>query len=292
MSACCTTPLRPTPPCPTPHPDASAPPSTVPSPRRATTPAPGPLTTGKTHPDSPSVHSHANDPTHPNHTRHPQPQDQDDPHPQAALDTSPPTTTTATATATDNATTRLEPAELVHHAARGDPAAWQEIMRRYSRLVAAKVRGFRLQDADALDAIQTTWLRLAENIHRIEHPERLGGWLATTAARECLHILRHTQRTLTMADDLIDARIEPSASPEDQVINAHIAQTLRTLIAQLPPRRRRLLRALFTDHPPSYAELSRTTGIPPGSIGPTRNRALCQLRQMLHDHGLLPPTEQ
>jgi RNA polymerase sigma factor (sigma-70 family) len=204
----------------------------------------------------------------------------------AALGASP------TTAATDNATARLEPAELVHHAARGDPAAWQEIMHRYSRLVTAKVRAFRLQDADAHDAIQTTWVRLAENIHRIQHPEHLGGWLATTAARECLHILRHTQRTTTMADDMIDALTEPSASPEQHVINVHSAQTLRTLIAELPPRRRRLLRALFTDHPPSYAELSRATGIPPGSIGPTRNRALRQLRQMLHDHGLLPPTEQ
>jgi hypothetical protein len=26
-----------------------------------------------------------------------------------------------------------------------------------------------------------TWLRLAENTHRIQFPERLGGWLATTA---------------------------------------------------------------------------------------------------------------
>jgi RNA polymerase sigma factor (sigma-70 family) len=165
-------------------------------------------------------------------------------------------------------------------------------MRRYSGLVAAKVRSFRLQDADALDAIQTTWLRLAEHIHRLEYPERLGGWLATTAARECLRILRHTQRTLTMADDMIDARIEPSASPEHHVINAHTAQTLRALIAQLPPRRRRLLRALFSDHPSSYAELSRTADIPPGSIGPTRHRALRQLRQLLHDHDLLPPTQQ
>jgi len=165
-------------------------------------------------------------------------------------------------------------------------------MRRYSRLVAAKVRAFRLQDADALDAIQTTWLRLAENLHRIQQPEHLGGWLATTATRECLHILRHAQRSTTVADDTIDTLTEPSANPEQHVINAQTTQTLRTLIAELPPRRRRLLRALFTDHPPSYAELSRTTGIPPGSIGPTRNRALRQLRQMLHDHGLLPPTEQ
>jgi len=37
-------------------------------------------------------------------------------------------------------------------------------------VVIAKIRTFRLQDADALDAAQMTWLRLAENIHRIQHP--------------------------------------------------------------------------------------------------------------------------
>jgi RNA polymerase sigma factor (sigma-70 family) len=181
---------------------------------------------------------------------------------------------------TGDSTAPLEPAELVQRAANGDPAAWQEIMRRYSGLVTAKVRTFRLQDADALDAFQTTWLRLAENIHRIQHPERLGSWLATTAARECVHILRHAKRTLTLTYAIISTLTEPSASPEQHVIHAQTAQTLRTLIAQLPPRRRRLLRALFTDHPPSYAELSRTTAIPLGSIGPTRNRALHQLRQL------------
>ena len=258
MSTCCASPPRPA------------------SPPRRTT-AHRPPVTDKIRPE-PAL-SHANDPTHPERTRALQSPDQPDPPHQAAS----PTTTDPAGL--------LEPAELVQRAAHGDPSAWQEIMRRYSGLVAAKIRPFRLQDADALDAIQTTWLRLAENIHRIQHPERLGGWLATTATRECLHILRHTQRTTTMADDVIDALTEPSTSPEHHVINAHTAQALRTLIAELPPRRRRLLRALFTEHPPSYAELSRTTAIPPGSIGPTRNRALRQLRQMLHDHELLPPTE-
>lgn len=63
----------------------------------------------------------------------------------------------------------------------GDPAAWEEIVRRYGHLVSATVRSFRLQDADALDATQTTWLRLAEHVHQIQHSERLSGWLATTA---------------------------------------------------------------------------------------------------------------
>jgi DNA-directed RNA polymerase specialized sigma24 family protein len=59
---------------------------------------------------------------------------------------------------------------------------------RYGKLVSTTVRSFRLQEADTLDAVQTTWLRLAENAHQMQFPEKLGGWLATTARRECLHM--------------------------------------------------------------------------------------------------------
>jgi RNA polymerase sigma factor (sigma-70 family) len=190
---------------------------------------------------------------------------------------------------TGDAPAPLEAAELLRRAGNSDPAAWQEIMRRYSGLVVGKVRAFRLQDADAHDAVQTTWLRLAENLHRIQHPERLAGWLATTAARECLRMLRQDKRTPPLTDAIADHTADPAPGPEQHVIDAQTAQTLRTLIAELPPRRRRLLRALFTDHPASYAELSRATGIPLGSIGPTRNRALHQLRQRLQDHHQLRP---
>ncbi|HSZ28539.1 MAG TPA: sigma-70 family RNA polymerase sigma factor [Pseudonocardiaceae bacterium] len=178
----------------------------------------------------------------------------------------------------------LEAAELLLRAGKGDPGAWRDIIRRYSGVVFAKVRTFRLQDADMLDAVQMTWLRLAENIHRIQHPERLSGWLATTAARECLHILHHAQRTPTPTDAVVDNIADPAASPEQRIIDTETAQTLRKLVAELPPRRQRLLRALFTDYPTPYVELAASIGIPIGSIGPTRNRALHQLRRMLEDH--------
>jgi RNA polymerase sigma factor (sigma-70 family) len=182
----------------------------------------------------------------------------------------------------------LEVGELLRRAGHRDPQAWEEILRRYSGVVFAKVRVFRLQDADVHDAVQMTWLRLAENLHRIQHPEHLGGWLATTTTRECQRILRQAHRTPPRAA-VADHAADPAASPEQRLIDAQTAHTLRLLVAELPPRRQQLLRALFTDHPPSYAELSRTTGIPHGSIGPTRDRALRQLRQMLHDHQPAPP---
>jgi RNA polymerase sigma factor (sigma-70 family) len=178
-------------------------------------------------------------------------------------------------------------AELLLGVRAGDPAAWEEIMRRYGKIVSATVRSFRMQETDALDAVQMTWLRLAENAHRVKFPEKLGGWLATTARRECLHILRQAKPTPHLIDVAPETLADPAAGPEQSVIEADTARTLRKLVAELPPRRRTVLRALFaTHHPPTYAEIGRTTGIPPGAIGPTRARALQQLRDKLNNHDL------
>src|SRR5918998_1214990 len=84
-------------------------------------------------------------------------------------------------------------ADLLREISNGNPAAWDEILHRYGKLVSTTVRSFRLQEADARDAIQMTWLRLAENTDRVQYSQRLGGWLTTTARRECLQILRQTK---------------------------------------------------------------------------------------------------
>jgi RNA polymerase sigma factor (sigma-70 family) len=193
----------------------------------------------------------------------------------------------ATTTNNDACTdTTSDIAHLLERAADGDPRAWEEILSRYSALVSATVRSFRLQEADTQDAIQATWLRLAQNVHRIQHPNRLGGWLATTTRRECLHILRHIRRIPTLPKTVQETLNEPSTRPEQSAIDADAIRWLWKYVDELPPRRRAILHALFTDNPPTYARIAATTGIPLGGIGPTRTRALQQLQQRLDLHQL------
>jgi RNA polymerase sigma factor (sigma-70 family) len=175
-------------------------------------------------------------------------------------------------------------ADLLPRVADGDPEAWEEILQRYNPLVSATVRSFRLQEAETFDAIQNTWLRLAQNAHQIRHPDRLGGWLATTSRRECLHILRRIRRTPTFSQTVQDALTDPSAGPEQSAIDADTIRWLWKYVDELPPRRRAILRALFTDNPAPYTKIAAITGIPCGGIGPTRTRALQQLRQRLDQH--------
>lgn len=165
---------------------------------------------------------------------------------------------------------------LMRAAGEGHQPSWEEIVRRYRGLVTSVVRSYRLQDADARDAEQRTWLRLVENLSRVRDPARLGGWLATTASRECLHILRESRGSTVMELDLLP---DPSYAVEDQVVDADTLARIRTIVASLPDRGRTIMAELFADEHRPYADVARATGIPIGSLGPTRRRLLERVRR-------------
>jgi DNA-directed RNA polymerase specialized sigma24 family protein len=67
--------------------------------------------------------------------------------------------------------------------------------------------------------------------------------------------------------------------PDEELLRAERREALLAGLAELPPRMRELLLLLLHDDPPlSYAQITERTGMPIGSIGPTRARALERLR--------------
>lgn len=171
-------------------------------------------------------------------------------------------------------------ADLVTAAAAGDQQAWAALVDRYSGLLWAVARSFRLSQADAGDVVQTSWLRLVEHLGRLREPERVGAWLATTARREALRTLRRSGRdTPTDEPYLLDAP-DPSEAPVDSgLLTAERDRQLWRAVEALPDRCRHLLRVLMADPPPPYDEVSAALDMPIGSIGPTRQRCLERLRR-------------
>jgi len=55
---------------------------------------------------------------------------------------------------------------------------------------------------------------------------------------------------------------------------------LWALVATMSPRSRTVMQALFGGEQRPYAEVAAATGIPIGSLGPTRARVLEQLRAL------------
>lgn len=173
--------------------------------------------------------------------------------------------------------------ELFRRAEAGEQAAWNAIVDRYTKLLWSVARAHRLGTADAADVVQTTWLRLVEHFGRIEDPERLAGWLATTARRECLQTLRRAGRELVKdVDDIILGVVEECPVPVDARLLAEERDVaLWASFERLSVRCQVLLRILMATPPPDYATVSAELDMPVGSIGPTRGRCLNQLRKLV-----------
>ena len=127
--------------------------------------------------------------------------------------------------------------------------------------------------------MQTTWLRLLQRVDTIHNPKAIGAWLETTARRESLRILKANNRERPTDDlELFDGPAPAVAEPPLHSREG-CAAALTAALEQLTGHQRALITTLFSEPAPQYGDVSRTLGMPIGSIGPTRARALKRLRE-------------
>lgn len=177
-------------------------------------------------------------------------------------------------------TETMDTGEMVRAAAAGSQRAWDRLVERYMPLVISVVRSFHLTGKDVEDISQTVWLRLVEHIGTLREPRALPGWIATTARHEAIRVQRTTMKASPVdpgAGGPLDRNAE-SADVGDRLLNAERHGALIAGLAELPRPQRQLLELLVVDPPLTYLEISGRLGIPVGSIGPTRARALARLR--------------
>lgn len=166
---------------------------------------------------------------------------------------------------------------LIARATDGDQAAWNALVDEFGALVWATTRVHGLTAAQAADVVQSTWMRLVENLKHVEDPARLGAWLAMTARRESLKVIRSAgpiSRSLALRDCPRDAR-----TPAERLITGHNGVAVQAALQRLAPRDRALLRMLASKPTPRDAEISAALGIAIDSIAPMRARALTRLRR-------------
>jgi RNA polymerase sigma factor (sigma-70 family) len=172
--------------------------------------------------------------------------------------------------------------ELMEQVHAGSLDAWASLTGRYTGLLWSMARAMRLSEADAADAVQTTWLRLVENLNSLRDSARVGGWLATTMRRECLAVRRRAARTSPLGttgcwDDLADE----DDPPEQVLLRSERDAALWRAFRRLQPSCQSLLRVLMADPAPSYVEVSAALDMAVGSIGPNRQRCLNRLRTLM-----------
>lgn len=188
--------------------------------------------------------------------------------------------------------------DLVDRCLSGDAHAWQQLVNRYARLVHSIPVRHGLTPDEVNDVGQEVFLALAQSLHQIEDPEKLPSWLITTARRFSWRVLQKRRNEYTGEQSDIGDEQAPANVSQMQPVFSKIPsmnellegwnrqELLAKAMTQLQERCRRLLSMLFLDtSEPSYEEISSQTGLPKGSIGPTRIRCLQQLRTILEEMG-------
>jgi RNA polymerase sigma factor (sigma-70 family) len=160
-----------------------------------------------------------------------------------------------------------------------DADTWAETVRRYDGLLTAIASQFHLSPCDAQDVAQSVWLRLVEYTGQGHKPVDLRKFLVDLTRRECLRLVRLNQRSVAVEPMIMMELAGPS---DDSVEASLLAQERRKMLedglAEMSDVARDLLLLVVADPSPSYTDISQLLGLPIGSIGPTRQRALAKLR--------------
>ena len=107
--------------------------------------------------------------------------------------------------------------DLVARARNDDKQAWDALVERYAPLIWSICRRHRLSGADAEDVGQSVWLQLVGHLDKVRDPAALPGWLAATAQRECVRVLR-SARGPRAAGYRLDAETIPARQSTTKVI--------------------------------------------------------------------------
>ena len=171
--------------------------------------------------------------------------------------------------------------ELVAAAINDDRTAWDDLVNRYAQLVFANARAVGADRALAHDVGQVVWMRLLTRLETIREPAKIRGWLAIVARNTAREELSR-RRPTTSLDEFLEQPDETTPLPEDAAILGDQVSVLKSAMHTLTERCRELLTLLYSAQM-SYEEIVVATGTPIGSIGPTRQRCLSQLRRTMSD---------
>lgn len=170
-------------------------------------------------------------------------------------------------------------AELVANAAAGDDRAWRQLVHRFKRLVFSIPRSYRLSDEACEDVFQTVFTTLVRELPRISDPLALPKWLITTTHRVCWRVSRSDRAAQAAEHQFPVYETLASSDIERWEARAAVDQGL----SALGGRCEKLLRLLYlSPTPPPYELVAEQTGMPVGSIGPTRARCLGKLAELVN----------
>jgi RNA polymerase sigma factor (sigma-70 family) len=180
---------------------------------------------------------------------------------------------------------------VVRECLRGNEDAWSALLGKYKRLIYSIPIKYGFSVDQATDIFQEVCVELLAHLSELRKPRALPKWLMQVTVHKCAHLRQEAARIPLDTHGERDGGplqkvADSSRLSEEVLLEVEREQALRTAVASLAPRCRRLVEMLFFETPPRpYEEIAQRFALARGSIGFIRGRCLERLRAKLHRSG-------
>lgn len=183
----------------------------------------------------------------------------------------------------------MEDAQLVRQCLAGDTAAWESVVRIYTRRIYNLCYRFTAHRQEAEDLTQEVFLRVfraLESYDPVQGP--LGVWLHRVARNLLIDYYRATRQqrlAVSLEDELprLEQKEAGAPRPDHAFARSELSATVQQGLARLSPELREavILRDL---QGLDYREISQVLDIPEGTVKSRINRGRAELGKILRHH--------
>jgi RNA polymerase sigma-70 factor, ECF subfamily len=175
----------------------------------------------------------------------------------------------------------VDEAELVRRTARGDRLAFDELYRRTSPWLVARLRRRCADDELVAEVLQETYLavwRAAGAFAGASVGGSAVGWMWTIAANRLVDAFRRRARDARVPVAAATADTSPAA--EEEVLGAMVGEEMAAALRLLAPELRQVLQAMVLDGL-TVRQTSVLLGVPEGTVKTRARRARIAMREAL-----------
>ena len=172
--------------------------------------------------------------------------------------------------------------ECVRRMGLGEEQAFQELFDRYGSLVFGLCCRLLGDKAQAEDASQDVWVKVARSAHRFKAQGKCRAWLLQIARTTCLSSLRSQKKFI--ADDKLEEEVETFQPNEilQSIEKAEDKMKLKKIMNQLPDAQRVALVIWMTEEP-SYEQLATQLGVSVSAVKSLLFRSKQTIRSLWGD---------
>lgn len=171
--------------------------------------------------------------------------------------------------------------EFLHHAKEGNRSAFAEILRAHQHLAFGAAFRLLLDEHEAEDVVQETFVRIWRNLHRFDPRKSFTTWMYSIVMNLCRDRLRERRRRPTQRLEPSEMEYLPGAQASGEAAEQWELVGIVGRLAERLPLKQRLVFTLRDLQDLSVEEVARVVGISESSVKTNLHHARRTLRRLL-----------